>query len=227
MSDQYSLEELAKRVGIQPRTIRSYINQGLLRGPDSLGRNARYSEYHRKRLMVIKRLKDELRLPLSEIRRLINMAGPDEDIHLQAIPHPGQDDPGAEEKIEIHSSPLDYPESAAEADGGEDQDDDEAMSALDYVRQRKAMATGGVPSFLARRPQPSGDGPIEELLEQLRDLLGQSTVVRKTRGEEWVHLEVTPDIQIQVRGHLSPEQLAGFEELADMMRHILLGRSAQ
>ena len=49
MADKYSLEELAKRVGIQPRTIRSYINQGLLRGPDSLGRNARYSEYHRKR----------------------------------------------------------------------------------------------------------------------------------------------------------------------------------
>jgi len=50
-------------------------------------------------------------------------------------------------------------------------------------------------------------------------------VTRKTRGEEWVRLQITPDIEIHVRGHLSSEQLAGFEELSDMMRHILLGRS--
>ena len=38
----YSLEDLAKILRINPRTIRSYIQQGLLRGTDSLGRNARY-----------------------------------------------------------------------------------------------------------------------------------------------------------------------------------------
>ena len=46
---------------------------------------------------------------------------------------------------------------------------------------------------------------------------------RRTRGEEWVRLEVTPDIEIHVRGQLQSEQLKDFEQLADLMRHILLG----
>ena len=35
--------------------------------------------------------------------------------------------------------------------------------------------------------------------------------------------EVTPDIEIHVRGQLRREQLSDFEQLADLMRHILLG----
>ena len=43
----YTLNELADLVDIRSRTIRSYIQQDPLRGPDSMGRNARYSDYHR------------------------------------------------------------------------------------------------------------------------------------------------------------------------------------
>ena len=112
----------------------------------------------------------------------------------------------------------------AEAEPEEDE-----LSALDFIRQRKAL-TEGTPALRQRgrhrsgRPAPVA-GPIEDLLQQLRDLLAHAAVTRKTRGEEWVRLQITPDIEIHVRGHLSSEQLAGFEELSDMMRHILLGRS--
>ena len=58
--NEYSLEDLARHLDIQPRTIRSYIQQGLLRGPDTMGRNARYSAYHLKRLELIKTLTLEL-----------------------------------------------------------------------------------------------------------------------------------------------------------------------
>ena len=69
----------------------------------------------------------------------------------------------------------------------------------------------------------SATSPVKALLYKLRDQGTRASVLRKTRGEEWVRLEVTPDIEIHVRGQLRREQLSDFEQLADLMRHILLG----
>jgi len=84
----YTLSELAGLVDIHPRTIRSYIQQDLLRGPDTMGRNARYSDYHRKRLEAIKTLRSDYALPLDEIRRLVSLADIDEDIKIASLPLP-------------------------------------------------------------------------------------------------------------------------------------------
>ncbi|HIG52844.1 MAG TPA: MerR family transcriptional regulator [Candidatus Handelsmanbacteria bacterium] len=231
MTQEYTIESLAKLVGLQRRTIRNYITQGLLRGPDSLGRNARYTDYHLKRLKLIKQMKLVLNLSLSEIRRLLNTVGANEDLTFGDIklaagsmPHDETETESSEmsEAMAPMSAPL--PASSPEAEPEEDE-----LSALDFIRQRKAL-TEGTPALRQRgrhrsgRPAPVA-GPIEDLLQQLRDLLAHAAVTRKTRGEEWVRLQITPDIEIHVRGHLSSEQLAGFEELSDMMRHILLGRS--
>ncbi|MBT7547652.1 MAG: MerR family transcriptional regulator [Gemmatimonadetes bacterium] len=231
MTQEYTIESLAKLVGLQRRTIRNYITQGLLRGPDSLGRNARYTDYHLKRLKLIKQMKLVLNLSLSEIRRLLNTVGANEDltfgdIKLAAGSMPDDEteteSSGLSEAMAPMSAPL--PASSLEAEPEQDE-----LSALDFIRQRKAL-TEGTPALRQRgrhrsgRPAPVA-GPIEDLLQQLRDLLAHAAVTRKTRGEEWVRLQITPDIEIHVRGHLSSEQLAGFEELSDMMRHILLGRS--
>lgn len=70
----YSLDELAREVGVTTRTVRYYIAEGLLPPPDSIGRNARYSRDHLDRLRVIGQLKEQY-LPLKEIRtRLAGMA---------------------------------------------------------------------------------------------------------------------------------------------------------
>jgi hypothetical protein len=68
-----------------------------------------------------------------------------------------------------------------------------------------------------------GESPIEALLAKLRDGAGLGNVPRRAQGQEWVRLEVTPDIEIHLRGQLYGEQLKDFERLADLMRHILLG----
>ena len=231
MTQEYTIESLAKLVGLQRRTIRNYITQGLLRGPDSLGRNARYTDYHLKRLKLIKQMKLVLNLSLSEIRRLLNTVGANEDLTFGDIklaagsmPHDETETESSEmsEAMAPMSAPL--PASSLEAEPEQDE-----LSALDFIRQRKAL-TEGTPALRQRGRHRSGRsapaaGPIEDLLQQLRDLLAHAAVTRKTRGEEWVRLQITPDIEIHVRGHLSSEQLAGFEELSDMMRHILLGRS--
>ena len=69
LEEQFTLAELAERLGVHPRTIRSYIEKGLLRGPEGAGRGARYTSYHLQRLRAIWVLKDLRGLPMPEVRR--------------------------------------------------------------------------------------------------------------------------------------------------------------
>src|SRR5262249_37221988 len=66
-SQEYTLEELAERVGVPTRTIRFYIAQGLLPGPGARGRAATYSEDHLARLRLVQLLGVQ-RVPLAKVR---------------------------------------------------------------------------------------------------------------------------------------------------------------
>ncbi|MFH1567427.1 MAG: MerR family transcriptional regulator [Gemmatimonadota bacterium] len=197
----YTLEELAEHTGVNARSIRHYIQRGLLRGPETRGRHARYADYHRRRLEVIRTLRDDYDMPLAEIRQHVTMAGPDEDV--------------ASSPVALYTSGP-PPEAAHEP-----------ASALDFVRARQATTRARpaqVESEAVQYPSASS-GPIDRLLQQLRRHLADRAVARKARGEEWVRVPVTPDIEVHVRGHLAADQLRAFEQLADHMRHILLGDS--
>jgi DNA-binding transcriptional MerR regulator len=72
-----SLQDLADETGLEPRTIRSYVEKGLLPGPDSLGRGARYPREALDRLRVLMRLRDADRgLSLEQIRVLLQGLSP-------------------------------------------------------------------------------------------------------------------------------------------------------
>ena len=64
----YEIGELASRADVSTRTIRYYVEQGLLPSPGSRGRSAKYGRGHLDRIQLIKRLQAE-HLPLAEIRR--------------------------------------------------------------------------------------------------------------------------------------------------------------
>jgi DNA-binding transcriptional MerR regulator len=66
----YSLRELCQLESVTERTVRYYIQEGLLPPPSGAGIFSRYGYEHRLRLQFIKRLKDEF-LPLSEIKNLL------------------------------------------------------------------------------------------------------------------------------------------------------------
>src|SRR5262245_35171305 len=53
----FSLAELAEASGIEARTIRSYIEKGLLSGPQTRGRGATYTTDHLNRLKAIQTLR--------------------------------------------------------------------------------------------------------------------------------------------------------------------------
>jgi DNA-binding transcriptional MerR regulator len=64
----YDLAELSDLARVTPRTVRYYIQQGLLRAPGATGPGAKYGEGHLNRLRLIRRLQ-QTHLPLAEIRR--------------------------------------------------------------------------------------------------------------------------------------------------------------
>jgi DNA-binding transcriptional MerR regulator len=63
----FDLNDLCQESGVTARTVRYYVQQGLLRSP-GLGAGARYGDGHLARLRLIRRLQAE-HLPLAEIRR--------------------------------------------------------------------------------------------------------------------------------------------------------------
>jgi DNA-binding transcriptional MerR regulator len=69
-SEGYSIQQLAEKAGVSVRTIRFYIDEGLLAAPPVKGRYTVYSDEYVDRLEMIRRLKDMF-LPLKEIRERV------------------------------------------------------------------------------------------------------------------------------------------------------------
>ena len=74
----YDLTELSDRAGVTTRTVRFYIQQGLLPAPDAQGPATRYGQGHLDRLLLIRQLQREHQ-PLAEIRAQLEGL-PDEDV---------------------------------------------------------------------------------------------------------------------------------------------------
>src|SRR5918992_984325 len=66
--DTFDLNELSVAAGVTPRTVRYYVQQGLLPSPGTRGPGTRYERAHLDRLQLIRRLQ-RLHLPLAEIRK--------------------------------------------------------------------------------------------------------------------------------------------------------------
>ena len=64
----WKLEELAKRSGVSARTVRYYVQRGLLPAPAFRGRDTTYNEEHLFRLKAIRKLQDRF-LPLDAIEQ--------------------------------------------------------------------------------------------------------------------------------------------------------------
>ncbi|AUX21418.1 MerR family transcriptional regulator [Sorangium cellulosum] len=63
----YKLDELAGEAGVAPRTVRYYVQRGLLPAPEFRGKDTSYGREHLARLRAIKALQ-QAHLPLEEIQ---------------------------------------------------------------------------------------------------------------------------------------------------------------
>jgi hypothetical protein len=72
-------------------------------------------------------------------------------------------------------------------------------------------------------PSPSSSAPLDTLLESLSETLPDRRKISRSKGESWRHIEITPELRLQVKEVFSEEEMSRFEEAADLMRRILLG----
>lgn len=75
-TDGYDVGQLSTLGGVSRRTVRYYVQEGLLQAPLGLGRGARYGEEHLARLLKVKSLQED-GLSLDEVRRALRR--PDRD----------------------------------------------------------------------------------------------------------------------------------------------------
>jgi DNA-binding transcriptional MerR regulator len=71
----FRLEDLARAADVSARTVRYYVQRGLLPAPEFRGKDTAYGPEHLSRLRAIKRLQQE-RLPLEEIAARLAGASP-------------------------------------------------------------------------------------------------------------------------------------------------------
>jgi DNA-binding transcriptional MerR regulator len=198
LDNDYSLNDLAKATGIEPRTIRSYIERGLLSGAQARGRAATYSKEHLSRLLVISSLRRARpSISLSEIRIVLQGLNP-EQIHAFAS--------GSITAATLpNDEPLHLP---ADAEGSAADDEDEIRRTINWERSAEKL-TGA-----------------ERLVSLLRELSGLRPSASVSKVEGWQRISVTPDVELSVRANFDANQLACFRQLADLLRHLLLKTDA-
>ncbi|QRN96216.1 MerR family transcriptional regulator [Archangium violaceum] len=76
-SKEWKLTELAEAAGVSPRTVRYYVQRGLLPAPPFKGPDTVYGEDHLLRLKAIRALQAKF-LPLDAIQVELARLGPDE-----------------------------------------------------------------------------------------------------------------------------------------------------
>ena len=98
-----TIQELADRAEVTTRTIRYYVEQGVLSPPER-GRPAEYTEEHVEQLALIKRLKEQY-LPLEEIREALQSLSPQDVERLAQLQSTPPQDETRQQKL---SSASDY-----------------------------------------------------------------------------------------------------------------------
>jgi DNA-binding transcriptional MerR regulator len=217
---EYELGELCDLAGVTVRTVRYYIQQGLLPGPGERGPGARYGEAHLDRLRLIKLLRRQ-DLPLAKIRAL-----------LESL-----DDEGVKAALERYAPQAPPPESSAleyvRAVRG-------ATGPHGAPGPRGAQAPAPAPRRAARHPEVELDAAQQIALQQPtapseamlwseshrrihEDSLAAATASAKpgaaTRSQ-WERIGLTPDVELHVRRPLSRHDNRKVESLVKLARDL-------
>jgi DNA-binding transcriptional MerR regulator len=202
METKLTLEELADQSGLPIRTIRYYIQVGLLDGPDTHGKFASYSPEHLDRLELISRLKDRTHLPLEEISKLFRHGTPEQIQQMRDIlNHP------AGRVLIINTDETE-----------EKVSNEPGASALDYIRNidRVQYNTREIlesPAFSAPEISPSNSLRSSYTHGEIQGRV-------KTREENWQRIWIGDGIELHVRATREKQVKIKIQELTAYARKL-------
>jgi len=220
--NEITLEELSERTGVEARTLRSWVSEGLLSPPFKAGRGARYPASNADRALAVRALKELHGLSLSEIGRRFMMATEDQ-IREWATESGPTSAPRGTARDYLSSiqrrgiKPLAAPQSM-------DSHPQASLSLVPKFAPSTASFSLKSHSGLRGDERAAELANIERLILQLEQVL-ETPAPRRSRRAIWTRISVTPDLEISVRGDLEPRERILFEQLADQFRAILTGRT--
>jgi DNA-binding transcriptional MerR regulator len=206
--ESYSLNDLAEVTGFEARTIRSYIERGILPGAEARGRGASYSVEHLNRLRAIQILRRARpNIQLNEIRIFLQQMSPQQigdfcsgSLRATAAALAETIDEAEEPETLRAVGQFLKPDVEAVADSDELARDEEAKLAL-----------------------PPGEltGP-QRLLQALQKIARPGPPLPAQKLGAWVRVPITDDVELAVRAELAAGQIPVFREIADLLRALLL-----
>ena len=192
----YSLSQLAALAGVSPRTVRFYVAQGLLRGPEAAGPATRYEEGHLARLRLIRRLQSQ-HLPLAEIRRRLEGLSDEQVVELLGSALP----------VEPAESALDYVRALL------DQSRQAPAEQVAAAMPRAARAPASPPRLaFPAGPSAAASAPSPQAAESTSPAAQRS---------QWERVSLGPDVELHVRRPLSRHQNKRVERLVAIARELL------
>lgn len=224
-NNELSLEELSERTGVEARTLRSWVSEGLLAPPFKPGRGARYPASNADRALAVRALKDLHGLSLSEIGRRFMMATEEQILQWALEAGPTTASAGSARdylrRIQVGSASKKKSQRSVDFFAKESSKNLTERSFSEPGFMKQSMGSYGKARSDARQMELAS---IERLILQLERVL-ETPATRRSRGAVWTRISVTPDLELSVRGDLEPRERVLFEQLADQFRAILTGRA--
>ena len=189
---ELTIEDLANQSGLPLRTLRFYIQEGILQRPDTRGKFARYSQQHLDRIELIRRLKD-LRTPIQEIKQMLENIS-EEELH-QLLKY---QDMVASQFTTLQTGPL-----------NERRISEAGKSALDYIQN----------IFPDIAKDASGDTRMT-LRSPLRNI-DAGKGVKRTQQETWRRIVIADGIELNIREPRNRDEEVKIEKLVKHVLNLI------
>lgn len=197
-TEELLIHELAERAGISVRTIRYYIDEGLLPQPTYQGKYSYYNQNFLDRLELIRRLKESY-LPLREIREIMSSLTDDQvRMRLKELP---QSNPkfSIEEKL---------PQPSAKP----------GAKALDYIDRVMDTQTKYRMKGTLDQPQPiySNHREISPIINSISS--ERSPLIDE--DEIWHRISLAPGVELHLRRPFDPDTESRIQQLMIFAKRI-------
>jgi DNA-binding transcriptional MerR regulator len=217
----FSIADLARLTGVNVRTIRYWISQGLIPASGEVGPGAHYGQGHLDRLQLVKRLQGEY-LPNAEIRRRL---GPLSDVEVASLlrEQPTTDPQRPTTTALEYVRGVLHPEAPAV---------DNRLTRLARSADGLDMQPTPAPARLSEPAAPMHPSPPPApALAERAPVVGQIVKLREAptveqetpmpERSQWERLSLGPNIELHVRRPLSRPEQRKVERLITIARQVL------